>query len=142
LQPTASGRVAAWSAAGTAIVANVAGYTFALYDRWWWFDRALHAWTLFALTLWLGLFVFIGVFRPDRARGLRAFLLLLSAGVAVGAVWEVAEWGADELTSADMIKGKYDTVLDIIMDIAGSVLAALLAITVVARGSGSLLDER
>jgi VanZ family protein len=96
----------------------------------------------FALTLWLGLFVFIGVFRPDRAHGLRAFLLLLSIGVAVGAVWEVAEWGADELTSADMIKGKYDTVLDIIMDIAGSVLAALLAITVVARGSGSLLDER
>jgi hypothetical protein len=44
-----------------------------------------------------------------------------------------------------MIKGKYDTILDIIMDIAGSAMAALLAIILVVpepRDRTLLPDER
>ena len=38
-------------------VANVTGYVFDLYQRFWWFDRVLHACTILALTLWLALSV-------------------------------------------------------------------------------------
>ncbi len=38
-----------------ALLANIAGYSFNLYDRWGWFDKVLHVYTLFASTLVVGL---------------------------------------------------------------------------------------
>lgn len=41
-----------------ALLANIAGYSFDLYDRWGWFDKVLHAYTLFAITLVVGLWAY------------------------------------------------------------------------------------
>ena len=125
MEATSQGRAIAWSLAVLLLAANVAGYAFDLYAAFWWFDRVLHAATLFALTLWLALFVCPPVLRPGQP--LLFILLIASLGVAIGAWWEVAEWGFDQLAPGDVIKGKHDTVIDIVMDTLGAVLAASLA---------------
>jgi VanZ family protein len=116
----------AWGLAFALLAVNVAGYAFDLYAAFWWFDRILHAATILALTFWLTI-MFVG----EGAREGRAILFVLlisSVGIAIGALWEVAEWVFDRFAPGDVIKGKDDTVIDIIMDTAGAVAAAALAL--------------
>jgi len=124
LQASAAGKALAWAVLAAAVAANVAGYAFGLYQQLWWFDRVLHAFTLFAMTLWLALLVFGPGFREGFR--FRTFLLVLALGLAMGAIWEIAEWAYDRIAPQDVIKGKFDTVLDLIMDTVGAALAALL----------------
>ncbi|MBB5696347.1 hypothetical protein [Muricoccus pecuniae] len=123
---TDEGRTLAWALASLLLVANIAGYAFDLYAAFWWFDRVLHAATIFALTFWLAVIVFGDAIREGR--DVLFVVLVASAGVAVGALWEVAEWIFDRFASGDVIKGKDDTVIDIVMDTLGAVVAALLAL--------------
>ncbi|GHG21071.1 hypothetical protein GCM10017322_18010 [Paracoccus aerius] len=125
MEATSQGRAIAWSLAVLLLAANVAGYAFDLYAAAWWFDRVLHAATLFAITFWLALLVCTRVFRPGWT--LITAAMVTSLGVAIGAWWEVAEWAFDLLAPGNVIKGKNDTVIDIIMDTLGAVFAALLA---------------
>ncbi len=128
MQATAAGRVIAWTLLVTLGAANVAGYAFDLYRQFWWFDRVLHACTVLAVTLWLALFVFCRALKGERRYGFLVVLLVASVGIAVGALWEVAEWSFDQIAPGDVIKGKHDTVIDIIMDTAGAVLAGTLVL--------------
>jgi hypothetical protein len=124
LQASTAGKAIAWLAAAAAALANAAGYALDLYQQFWWFDRLLHAFTIFAITLWLAVIAFAPSFR--RGHAVRTFFLVASVGLAVGALWEVAEWAYDQVAPQDVIKGKFDTVLDLIMDTIGAALAALL----------------
>lgn len=128
MHASAEGRIVAWVLIAIVGVANLAGYAMDLYRQFWWFDRILHAGTILAVTLWLALFVFVRTFRGERGIGLLRALLLASVGIALGALWEVAEWGFDRVAPGDVIKGKDDTVLDILMDTAGAAVAAILAL--------------
>ncbi len=125
MTPTGFDRFLVSAIALLALAANIAGYAFDLYTKFWWFDRVLHAGTIFAITVWLG----VGLF----ANGLRittpvlSFVLLASVGIALGSIWEVAEWQFNKIVPQDVIKGKDDTVKDIIMDTVGSLLAAGVA---------------
>lgn len=130
LQTTQAGRALAWVLAAVVLLANVAGYVFDLYQRFWWFDRILHACTLFALTFWAAVFLCSKVLTGTTGLRPLHILMIASVGVAAGGWWEVAEWGFDHLMPTDVIKGKYDTVLDLIMDSFGSVLAAWLSLKV------------
>ena len=127
MQPTPEGRAVAWGLLIIMGVANVAGYVFDLYQRFWWFDRVLHACTILALTLWLALFVCVRLLDPRADYRLLRALLLASTGIALGALWEVAEWGFDQIAPGDVIKGKHDTIIDIIMDTGGALVAGFLA---------------
>jgi VanZ family protein len=116
----------AWGLAFALLAVNVAGYAFDLYAAFWWFDRILHAATILALTFWLTImFVGEGV---REGRAILFVLLISSVGIAIGALWEVAEWVFDRFAPGDVIKGKDDTVIDIVMDTAGAVAAAALAL--------------
>lgn len=126
MQPTDKGRAVVWGLLILALIANIAGYTSNLYQRWWWFDRVLHPGTIFAITLALALLVFARAFRP--AHPILIVLLIASIGIAVGGLWEVAEWAFDRLASGDNIKGKHDTILDLITDTVGAVSAGLLSL--------------
>ena len=128
MQPTKAGSVIAWSAIAVVTIANLAGYALNLYQAVWWFDRVLHMATISALTLWLGLYVCSPVFRGDRDPGLRAVLIIASIGVACGALWEVAEWALDQVVPGNIIKGKYDTIIDIVADTAGALVAGTTAL--------------
>ncbi len=100
MEATAEGRRVAWFLAVALGVANAAGHVLDLHARFWWFGRILHACTVFALTFWL----------------------------AVGALWEVAEWGFDRIAPGDVIKGKHDTIIDIVMDTLGALLAGVASL--------------
>jgi VanZ family protein len=128
MEASTTGRMMAWVLLVLMAVINVAGYAFDLYRQFWWFDRVLHATTILAVTLWLALFVFGRVFEVDPPRPVLTFLLLASTGIAIGALWEVAEWAYDQAVPGDAIKGKYDSILDIIMDTLGASLAGIAAV--------------
>ena len=52
---------------------------------------------------------------------------MTALGIALGALWEVTEWVADKIVAAQVVKGLDDTIIDLIMDSAGAVLAGLLS---------------
>ncbi|WP_159347687.1 hypothetical protein [Roseomonas harenae] len=128
MQATPEGRVIAWILLILMGLVNAAGYAFGLYQTYWWFDRALHGYTILAITLWLALFLCAPVLDRRAGRDVLIVLLVASMGIAIGALWEVAEWGFDRIASGNAIKGKHDTILDIVMDTAGAVLAAFLTL--------------
>ena len=51
---------------------------------------------------------------------------IASLGIALGALWEVAEWTADFFVEKQIVSGLFDTVTDLILDSAGALCAALL----------------
>jgi uncharacterized membrane protein YjdF len=51
-------------------------------------------------------------------------------GVAIGAAWEVGEWFYDALTHGNAIRGKTDTMTDLVADALGALLAAATALAV------------
>lgn len=134
VEATSTGRVVAWTFLITMGVANIAGYAFDLYRQFWWFDRVLHACTILAVTLWLALFVFSRAISNEHRHSVLVVLMIASVGIALGALWEVAEWGFDQIAPGDVIKGKHDTIFDIIMDTAGAGLAGLITLRL-RRGS-------
>ena len=123
MEATSEGRAAAWFLAVALGAANAAGYALDLYARFWWFDRVLHACTILAATLWLALFVCRHVLRGGPGHDALLALVIASVGLAIGALWEVAEWGFDRIAPGDVIKGKHDTIIDIVMDTIGALLA-------------------
>ncbi len=127
-QATTTGRVIAWILLTILSLVNVAGYVLDLYARFWWFDRILHGCTIFAVTFWLALFMCNRVLRGGRGRDVLVVLMIASVGLAIGALWEVAEWAFDRIAPGDVIKGKHDTIIDIVMDTAGAVLAGLASL--------------
>ena len=129
VQATTRGRVIAWVLLTILGLVNVAGYVLDLYARFWWFDRILHACTILAVTLWLALFMCNRVLRGGRGRDVLVVLMIASVGLAIGALWEVAEWAFDRIAPGDVIKGKHDTIIDTVMDTAGAVLAGLASLT-------------
>ena len=123
MEATSEGRAVAWVLAIALGVANAAGYALDLYARFWWFDRILHACTILAVTFWLAIFVCRRVLRGGRGRDALLALVIASVGLAIGALWEVAEWAFDRIAPGDVIKGKHDTIIDIVMDTLGALVA-------------------
>lgn len=117
----------AWGPLVIAIAANVAGYTSDLYRRFWWFDEVIHAYTIMAITLALALFLYGSVLVGARDHRLLLVLAIASLGIAIGALWEIAEWAYDQVAASDIIKGKRDTIIDLIVDSLGAVVAGILA---------------
>ena len=127
MQASPKGRAIAWALLAIIGLANMAGYAFDMYQRFWWFDRVLHAATVFVITLWLALFVYGRALRGGYSA--LVVLMLASVGLALGAIWEVVEWGFDQVAPGNVIKGKHDTVIDIVMDTMGALLAGLASLT-------------
>ena len=123
MEATPEGRAVAWFLVIVLGAVNAAGYAFGLHARLWWFDRVLHACAVLAATLWLALFVCRRVLRGGPGRGAPLALVIAGVGLAAGALWEVAEWGFDRIAPGDVIKGKHDTIIDIVMGTIGALLA-------------------
>lgn len=139
LEASPASRWIAWGLATALLLANVAGYAFDLYTRFPWFDRVLHPATILALTYWLAVFVVRRVLTNAGQHRLLLAFVIACAGFAIGAWWEVAEWGYDQLVPGNSIKGKHDTILDLITDTAGAMTAGLMSLRALrpTRGSGS-----
>ena len=132
---TAGARAIAWSLLVGAVVANIAGYALDLYARWAWFDKVLHPYTIGAITLALALVLHGRVLMGAPDRRLILILVIAAIGLSIGALWEVAEWGYDKNAPGNVIKGKDDTITDLIVDALGALLAGVWASFLVERSA-------
>ncbi len=106
-----------------AVLANAAGWVLNLYEKIGWYDEALHLYTTFAFTLVLALFAYGAVLTGARAHRLLLVLAVACIGLALGTLWELAEWAYDQIVHPNVIKAKTDTIVDLIMDTVGALAA-------------------
>ena len=124
--------VFAWVLLVFALGLAVAGAVLGWAERWIWYDEAIHAFSLFAMTLVAGLHLYGKALTGYAGHKLLLVFTVTCVAVTVGVAWEWAELAYDRLTGAEsVIKGKFDTLLDLVMDgigglVAGVVLLALL----------------
>ncbi len=102
------------------------GEAFDFYNRFWWWDIALHGGSALGFGLFGFLFVFM-LFEGDRyaapawAMAFMSFCFALS----IGAVWEIFEFAMDQLFGLNMQKsGLVDTMWDLIVDTLGAGIGA------------------
>ena len=120
-----------------AVVANIAGYVFDLYSQVGWFDKVLHSYTIFAMTLVCGLWLYGKALTGSVDHRLLLVIVVTCIGVAIGSLWEVAEWSLDQVVAGNLIKGKFDTITDVIVDTLGSIVAAVLVLVMVDHGKST-----
>lgn len=106
---------------------------------WGWFyapglyDELVHGFTMFAITLALSFLVYGPMLPIFRQHTLLYLVTITSFGIAVGALWEIAEWLAGKILVTDVIGSVDDTVTDMIMDTLGSGLAAIISLWVLRK---------
>lgn len=113
------------------LLTSVLGSLLNLYDRFAWFDEAIHCFNFFAIALVLGLFAYRTVLDAVRDGGLHRLMLVLivaGLGLAAGALWEIAEWAYDGVVRPNAILGKTDTILDLVVDSVGAVVAGFVSL--------------
>jgi VanZ family protein len=131
LYTTSRYRAIAWGFLAIAILVNIGGYGLNLYERFNWFDDVTHAYTSFAITLLLALLLYGDMLAGVRKSPILLILTVASLGVALGALWEIAEWGYDQMTPTNDILGKRDTMIDLILDTLGAVVAGFVSVEMV-----------
>lgn len=107
---------------------NAGGWAFDLYNKPGPYDEIAHAFTIFALTLALGFLVYGRLMSNFHGRYMLFVLTIASFGIAIGALWEVAEWLSDFVLPQQIVSGLNDTITDIILDSLGAIAASLLSV--------------
>lgn len=103
------------------------GEAFDFYNRYWWWDVTMHASSATGIGLLGFLFVFM-LFEGDRyaAPAWAMAMIAFSLAVAMGGIWEIFEYAIDQNFALNMQKsGLSDTMWDLIVNAAGSFIAAL-----------------
>ncbi|MCG3269319.1 hypothetical protein [Yoonia sp. I 8.24] len=103
------------------------GEAFDFYERYWWWDIALHGGSAVGFGLMGFLFVFM-LFEGDRYAAPPSAIAVITFCVAmtVGATWELFEFAMDQIFGLNMQKsGLMDTMGDLIVDAIGAFFAAL-----------------
>jgi hypothetical protein len=116
------------------------------YNRLWWWDLVLHGSSAMGFGI-LGFLLIFMLFEGDRYAAPPWAIGVLSFCVAmtVGALWEVFEYGMDQLFGLNMQKsGLDDTMSDIMVNALGATLAALAGAAYLkgrAGGFGAAFDH-
>ena len=120
------------------------GEAFGLYDEFVRFDDVVHV----TLPLLTAPVVYIGLARLEVVPDPRdethmphyagIFVVTTSLGIAIGALWEIAEWTSDAWFGTNLSLGNDDTVGDLVRDTFGSLLGAALLVAWARFGWGSV----
>lgn len=128
------------------LAASLQGWGEALevYDAVSWFDNVVH----FGVPLLGAPVVYIACARldvvpdpRDETRGrhyVGIFLITLALGLAIGALWEVAEYVSDSTLGSNLQLGNRDTVTDLVADGLGALCGAVLLVLWARVGWGSV----
>jgi hypothetical protein len=135
-------RTVAWSLLIIAVLLAVAGLHFFLdlYERIWWFDEAMHFFFSFSITLVLALYAYGALLTGRRRHEILLVLTVAGLGLALGTIWEMIEWAYDLGTADNFIQGKWDTMLDLCMDLGGGVLAGILSVIMIGKPRPPIID--
>ena len=117
------------------------GEAFDFYERLWWWDLALHGFSAVGFGLTGFLFVFM-LFDGDRFAAPPSAIAFITFCVAmtVGAIWEIFEFVMDAFFGLNMQKsGLDDTMIDLMLDAAGALIASLTGYIYLVRDSAGVL---
>jgi hypothetical protein len=117
------------------------------YERIWWWDLALHT----TSGLLLGIMGFLLVYVLNKNERVDLYMrpnfvaiFAFTFAVAAGVVWEIFEFGADQIFSMNMQKadkaGLSDTMWDLIVDTLSALLISLLGWWYMKREEVSLFE--
>ncbi|SHI84674.1 hypothetical protein [Wenxinia saemankumensis] len=126
----------------TIFLGEMSGY----YERFWWWDLALHFGSAAAFGIFAFLMIFM-LFEGDSYAAPPWALAVLSACVAmaIGVVWEIFEYAVDQTLGTNMQKsGLPDTMGDLIVDTLGAILGGglgYLYLKGMRYGPGALFEE-
>lgn len=119
-----------------AFVLHVMGHTFGWYQHFAWYDTALHfsvplvtVLVLYALsqaTNWIWHF--------KSVTPIEVGIYLFAMSVALGTMWEILEFGMDQIFGTREQDDLFDTMIDLLMDVAGAFLGSIVAAIATARG--------
>ena len=127
-------RATAWFLAALGAIVAVASVFFSFYARFFWFDEALHAYNFFALTLLAAVYAHGAILTGGRQHGFLLVLCIAVLGLGLGAAWEIAEFGYDHfIAKPNVILPKLDTIVDMLLDTAGALLAGLVCLKMLRR---------
>jgi len=104
------------------------GEVFDFYTRFWWWDIAMHGGSAVGFGL-IGFVLVFMMFQGDRfaAPPIAVAFFAFCFAIAVGVVWEVFEFGMDQIFGLNMQKsGLLDTMGDLIVDMIGALIGATL----------------
>ncbi len=117
------------------------------YERYWWWDVLLHGGSAIGFGLIGFIFIFI-LFKGDRfaAPPVAMAFFAFCFGVSIGVLWEIFEFGMDQLFGLNMQKsGLIDTMYDLIVDAVGAALGSAAGYFYLKRmwfgGLAALIDE-
>lgn len=102
------------------------GEVFDFYERFWWWDIALHGGSAVGFGLIGFLFVFL-LFEGDRyaAPPIAMAFIAFCFAMTTGALWEIFEFGMDQTFGLNMQKsGLMDTMGDLIVNAFGGIVGA------------------
>ena len=100
-------RTTIWALVIVAVLASLAGLFFNLSARYAWYDKALHFYSTFAVTLLVALWLYgKSLTGATRHAGVLVLTIVL-IGLGLGTLWEIGEYSYDHLvTQRSTIKGK------------------------------------
>lgn len=135
-------RMIAWSLLIIAGLAAIAGIKsiFNLYETFWWYDEAVHFFFFFSITLVLSLYAYGALLTGRRRHEILLVLTIAGLGLALGTIWEMIEWVYDLGTPTNSIQGKWDTMLDLSVDLGGSVLSGILSVIMMNKSRPPRVD--
>ena len=135
-----------------ALFLHVAGGVLGLYSRFENWDTMTHFVSAFMLgVVALTIIYLMHVYWDGLMMDVRAIMVLtVIAGAFLGVVWEVMEWSTDEVLGTMEQHGLDDTMKDLVMDMVGAMIAALLGAKWIMDGTmrrmtadfGDSLNER
>ncbi len=106
------------------------GETQSYYTRFWWWDLVLHSGSAFLLGILGFLMVYVLNERKEVDLDMKPKFIALFAfmfAVSIGALWEIFEYGMDQVFGLNMQKsGLQDTMWDLIVDVAGAAFISIL----------------
>ena len=124
-----------WSLVGFSFVLNLASFTWRLYDVVWWYDKAVHIFTSFAVTLVLPVLLYDRTLKGLSKHPYLLSIVLAMLGLALGSVWEIVEWAGSQLwRGSSLAERRVDVITDLVVDGLGALLGAWAGIVLLRRG--------
>ena len=121
----------------------VLGEVFDFYEEFWWWDIAMHTGSAMMFGVF-GVILIMLIFDNASIKAspkMVAFLAMCFA-IAVGAIWEIFEFGMDQFFGLNMQKsGLVDTMWDLIVDTLGAIIGAAAGYVYLRHGKKGVLSR-